>query len=68
MSLCKGLETTFYRVRAPILLSLQASELFGKKFTLGTHPDFHLSESILQKWLQLLYSGIGFLLLLGKGR
>lgn len=53
------------RVRAPIhAVSLW---FLGRKFNFGTYPDFHLSESTLQNWLQLLCSGVGFLLLLEKG-
>lgn len=45
-----------------------ACELLGRKFNFGIYPHFHLSERTLQNWLQLLCSGVGFLLLLGKGR
>lgn len=37
-----------------------------KKIQMGVHPVFHLSESILQNWLNLLRREVEFLLLMGK--
>lgn len=65
MSLCKGLETFYQGEGTHLAVPAVSLWPLWKKFKLGTHPNFHLSESILQNWLWLLCLWGCFLLTLG---